>query len=100
MKVVVTPRAEADIEHQHTWGVRRYGKHTADRTYRRVAQFIEGTIAHRPRTGSCIKPPDIYESWIPRTPSIVYYRVEDATDTVWVLALLHHAQDRRDFDPE
>ena len=99
MRVIVTARAEADIEHQYQWGVTRFGVNTANATFARVRQFIEVSLESYPRTGKLLPRPNLYESWIPKTPFVVFYRVDEAADTVWVLALFHAAQDRSDFDP-
>ena len=100
MKVLVTPRAEADILQQHAWGEQRFGATVAGRTFNRVRRHIEVALATHPRTGKRLTVPGLYEAWIPRTPFVIFYRSDDVTDTVWVPALFHHAQDRRPFDPD
>ncbi len=40
MKVIVTPRAEADVLHQHEWGAERFGVTVANRTFGRVRRFV------------------------------------------------------------
>ena len=100
MRVIVTPRAEADIDHHYQWGVGRFGANTANATFARVRQFIEVSLESHPRAGKLLPHPNLYESWIPRTPFVVFYRIDDDADTVWVLALFHTAQDRSDFDPD
>jgi plasmid stabilization system protein ParE len=62
-------------------------------------QFIEVSLEAHPRAGKLLPRPNLYESWIPKTPFVVFYRVDDDADTVWMLALFHAAQDRSDFDP-
>lgn len=99
MRVIVTRRAEADIDHQYEWGVSRFGVQVANSTFARVRQFIEVSLESHPRAGKLLPRPNLYESWIPRTPFVVFYLVDDAADTVWVLALFHTSQDRADFDP-
>ena len=99
MKVVITPRAEADIANQHEWGRQRFGEVVADRTFDRLRGFIETSLADHPRTGKRLSVADLYEAWVPRTPFVVFYRVDIAADTVWVVAVFHHAQQRSDFDP-
>ena len=99
MRVIVTPRAQADIDHQYEWGLTRFGETTANETFARVRQFIEVSLEAHPRTGKLLPRPNLYESWIPKTPFVVFYRVDDDANTVWVLALFHAAQDRSDFDP-
>ena len=100
MKVIVTPRAEADILHQHAWGEQRFGATVANRTFDHVRRHLEVALATHPRTGKRLGSSGLYESWIPRTPFVIFYRIDDLSDTVWVLALFHHAQDRGSFDPD
>ncbi len=97
MKVIVPPRTEADLLHQQAWGAERLGEIVAGRTFNRVRRFIEVALASHPRR---LAPPELYEAWIPRTPFVIFYRIDEASDTVWVLALFHHAQDRGSFDPD
>ena len=100
MNVVFTLRAVADLTHQHEWGKHRFGEDVANRTFNRVRAFIETSLADRPRAGRQVASGAFFESWIPRTPFVVLYRIDDDTNSVVILAVLHHAQDRRDFDPD
>ena len=43
--------------------------------------------------------PGIYETWIAKTPFVIFYRVNTEAETITVLALFHHAQDRAALDP-
>ena len=98
MKVVVTPRADEDIAHQHEWGVARFGKKVTDRIYGRVQSFLLHSLAQNPRSGNRVSPSsDIYETWIPRTPFVLFYRIEPAADAVRILALFRHSQNWKDF---
>jgi plasmid stabilization system protein ParE len=94
MKVIVTPRAEDDIANNYAWGQRAFGKPVADRTFARLRKFIEVSLASHPRAGRPQLDENLYESWVPRTPFIVFYRVDNPAQTVWVLAIFQHAQDR------
>jgi plasmid stabilization system protein ParE len=53
-----------------------------------------------PHAGKYLDDRGIYETWITRTPFVVFYRVDIEADTITVLALFHHAQDRAAFDPD
>ena len=71
MKVVVTPRAEADIVHQHAWGEQRFGANVAVRTFARVAKFREHDLPAFPKAiGRYIPERDLYESTVTNRPSI------------------------------
>lgn len=82
MKVVVTPRAEADILHQYAWGEQRFGMTVATRAFNRVRRHIEIALATNPRTGKLVSAPGLYEAWNPRTPFVIFYRIDDVSDTV------------------
>ena len=100
MKVVLSARVEADLARQLEYGVRRFGKAVAERTFARVESFLFGSLAAQPYAGKYIQELGIYETWIVKTPFFVFYRVDAPSETVTVLALFHHAQDRAAFDPE
>ena len=72
----------------------------AQRTFARVDNFLFQFLARHPYAGRYIEDRDIYESWIAKTPFVVVYRVSAESDTIVVLALFHHAQDRAAFDPD
>jgi plasmid stabilization system protein ParE len=99
MRVIVTPRAETDIDHHYEWGVARFGDNVAKATFGRVRRFIELSLEAHPRAGKHLPDRNLYEAWIPRTPFVIFYRLDEAAETVWVLALFHTSQDRSDFDP-
>jgi hypothetical protein len=42
---------------------------------------------------------DLFESFIPRTPFVVIYRIEPDAGIVRVLGFFHSAQDRVGFEP-
>jgi plasmid stabilization system protein ParE len=100
MKVVLSARVEEDIARQLQFGIDRYGHTVAERTFARVEGFLFQFLAANPRSGKYLEDRGIYEVWIARTPFVVFYRVSAEEDTITVLALFHHAQDRKAFDPE
>jgi ParE toxin of type II toxin-antitoxin system, parDE len=53
-----------------------------------------------PSLGKYLDEQGFHEVWIARTPFVVFYRVNAESDTITVLALFHHAQDRAAFDPD
>lgn len=99
MKLVITPRAQAQIEHQLSYGIERHGLRTAQRTFTRVEKFFRDIVMF-PRTGTALPVGDLYESIVPRTPFVVIYRVEAAQEIVRVVGFFHHAQERSDFSPD
>jgi plasmid stabilization system protein ParE len=100
MKVVLSARVEADIARQLEFGIRHFGHAVAERTFARVETFLFERLATQPHAGKYIEERGIYEAWIVKTPFVIFYRVDAESDTITVLALFHHAQDRAAFDPE
>lgn len=100
MKLVLTPTAEAQLDHQFAEGVDRHGAKTAEKTFARVDRFFTNTLVNYPGAGTFIPERSLYEWYITRTPFIVVYRIEPEVEIVRVLGFFHHAQDRADFDPD
>lgn len=100
MRLVITPTAEARIEHQFTEGIARFGRRTAEKTFARADHFFQTTLLQVPGAGTYISERKTYEWYITRTPFVAVYRIEHAADVVRLLAFFHHAQDRAGFDPD
>lgn len=100
MKVVLSARVVADIANQFQYGIDHFGRTVAERTFARVDAFLFRFLPVYPHAGRYLEDRGIYETWIAKTPFVVFYRVDTATETVIVLGLFHHAQDRAAFDPE
>jgi plasmid stabilization system protein ParE len=94
MKVVFSERVEAELERHFAYGVQKFGRPVADRTFRRVRRFLLESLAAYPRVGIYRSERDIYEVVIPRTPFVVFYRIDNAAGLLTVVAFFHHAQDR------
>lgn len=94
MKVVLSERVEAELEHHFAYGLKTFGRRVAERTFIRVRQFLLQSLATYPRIGAYRSERDVYEVVIPRTPFIAFYRIDVSTDTLTVVALFHYAQDR------
>jgi plasmid stabilization system protein ParE len=99
MKIVLSARVEADIANQLQYSMDHFGSAVAQRTFARLDTFLFKFLADYPFAGRRIEERAIYEAWVANTPFVVFYRVEPATDTITVLALFHHTQDRAAFDP-
>jgi len=99
MKVVFTAHAHDDIEQRFAYTTEHFGVVVAERIFGRVDKFIHQTLARFPLTGRRHPNRDILESWVPRTPFFVIYSIDQSTDTLTVLAVYHHGQDRSSFEP-
>ena len=99
MKVVFTPTARRQIEAQLAYLVDRSATRAAERLRNRITSFVTGFLVRYPRASRFIAERSLFETWIPRTPYVVLYRVDDSAVTLTVLALFHRAQDRTTFTP-
>ena len=99
MKVVITPRAIAQMQSQLAYGVERHGLQAAEGTFKRVDSFITRILANHPFAGRLVAP-GLRECPIPRTPFIVFFRVEEAADILRIVGFFHASQDRSQFDPD
>ena len=99
MKVASTQTARDHIAGQLAYLINRGALAPAGRLRERIQLFIHDFLCRYPRASRYIEERDLFESWIPRTPYVVLYRIDSATDTLIVLALFHSAQDRSQFTP-
>ena len=99
MKVVITPRAQVQYDHQLRYGIARHGERTALSTFAQVNAYLSGTIALFPRFGGNDNESGPHTRAIPRTPFVVVYRIDDQAEVVEVIGFYHHAQDREADDP-
>lgn len=95
MTIVYSERFKQDIANAFAFGEEQFGRATAERSYRRIIDHIEHFLAAYPRTGRWRSDIRCYHAWIPRTPFVVFYRIDD--EQLEVLALFHGAQDIADF---
>ena len=98
MKVVFTPNARDDIDQRFEYTERNFGHPVAQKIFGRMDTFIHHTLANFPFTGSP-HPSGVLETWVPRTPFFVIYKIDQTADVLTVLAVFHHAQDRSSFKP-
>jgi plasmid stabilization system protein ParE len=94
MKVVFSERVEAELEHHFAYGVEKFGRLVAERTFNRVRRFLLESLAAFPRIGVYRSTRDVYEVVIPGTPFIAFYRIDASAEMLTVVALFHYAQDR------
>ena len=101
MKIVFTDRARDQFERRTAYSIERFGKRVAERTFARLDNYIHGTLAAHPDTTGTPHPVrDFYETWVPRTPFFIIYRIDLAAQVVTILGIYHHAQDRSNLDPD
>jgi hypothetical protein len=63
-----------------------------------LIRHIETFLTAYPHVGAFDSNLRAYRSWVPKTPFFVFYRVDAASNTMALLALMHHARDRDTFE--
>ncbi|MFM9942159.1 MAG: hypothetical protein ACKVP7_21965 [Hyphomicrobiaceae bacterium] len=91
-RIVFTAEAEHTLGHQVGYLIDQGASVAASALSARVEQFLAGMILAWPRTGRYIPERDLWETWIPRTRLVVWYRFTD--DELVILTFWHTAQDR------
>ena len=99
-EVVLSARVATEIATQLEYGLKHFGPDVAERTFARLDAFLFQFLPDYPYAGKYLEEHGIYETWIGKTPFVIFYRVDAQVDIITVLALFHHAQDRAAFDPE
>jgi plasmid stabilization system protein ParE len=94
VKLVVTPDAAADLERQIDYLVEHGSFMAARRLADRVTVFLEQTLTRHPRVGKTVGHRGVYETWIPQTRLIVWYRLTG--ETIEIVRFWHSAQDRNE----
>jgi toxin ParE1/3/4 len=92
MKVVFDPRAVEDLEHIHDF-IASDSPLNADAVVDRILSSIE-KLAEFPSMARAGQVEGTREWVVPRLPYVIVYRVDDALDSVTVIAIFHGAQDR------
>ena len=99
MRVVFTRRARSNLDERIAYSVEHFGIALTNRTFDRLDRYLSDVLARYPDIGRPLQNFDAAETWVPRTPFIVIYRVNPEADELTILAVYHHAQDRSKFNP-
>ena len=97
MRVVFTRRARADLDDRIAYSVENFGTVITNRTFIRLDRYLSDVLARHPNIGRRHAHLDVLETWVPRTPFVVIYRVKPEEEELTILAVYHHAQDRSRF---
>jgi plasmid stabilization system protein ParE len=92
MKLVLSPRAQRDLDRQLQYLIDQDAASPARALKTRVMSFLGSTLAKHPRIGLPIEHRDLYETWIPGTRIVIWYRITPTT--IEVARFWHTAQDR------
>ena len=98
MRIILSRRVEAELEHQFEYGVERFGRPVAERTFGRVRHMIFHVIPAQPQAATYHEDRDLFERVIPRTPFVVFYRFDARAEEVTVLSLPRQSEDRDSFE--
>ena len=90
---VLDRQAEADLQAQLDYLIERGAVSAAERLSARVKAFLRDHLTIYPATGIFLDHRNLWETWIPRTRLVVWYRFTDTE--LQVARIWHTARDRQ-----
>lgn len=93
MKVVFDREAERDLADQIDYLIARGAGAAGRRLEQRLLSFIDRTLAHYPRSGTFTGHRGLWETWVPRTRFIIWYRF--TANELQIVRGWHASQDRQ-----
>ena len=90
---VLDRQAEADLQDQINYLIEREAFDAAENLLERVAVFVRDFLAVYPRTGRFLDHRGLWETWIPRTRIVLWYRFTDTE--IQIARIWHTSRDRR-----
>jgi len=100
MKLVISRRAVADLDRLFKDGVQRFGLSVAGATFLTIDRVLRLILTNNPRVGRYFPGRDLYRYVVAGTPFVIYYRVSVAAGELRIVAILHGAQDRAEFEAD
>ncbi len=94
---VLDRQAEADLQAQLDYLIERGAVGAAERLSTRVKSFLRDFLTVYPATGVFLDHRGLWETWIPRTRLVLWYRFTDTE--LQVVRVWHTARDRRALPP-
>ena len=95
---VLDRQAEADLHSQIDYLIERGALDAAERLSARLAAFLRDFLTTYPSTGTFLGHRGLWETWLPRTRLVIWYRFADTE--VQVVRVWHAAQDRQATPPD
>ena len=92
MNVILSPEAVEQLEAQVRYLRNAHAPKAAADLNRRVMAFLAQHLAEFPRTGRQLPGLDIWETWVPRTKLVLWYRIE--ADHIAIATVWHASQNR------
>ena len=90
MEIVLAPRARRDLANQLGYLVDRGAVAASRRLERRLTTFLKNTLSNQPRFGNFVPERDLWETWIPGTRLVLWYRIKD--DELQIVRVWHTSQ--------
>ncbi|HEY7548957.1 MAG TPA: type II toxin-antitoxin system RelE/ParE family toxin [Hyphomicrobiaceae bacterium] len=90
---VLDPQAEADLQEQLDYPIDRGAVDAAERLSERVKAFLRDFLTAYPATGVFLGHRGLWETWIPRTRLVLWYRFTDSE--LQVARIWHTSRNRR-----
>lgn len=90
---VLDRQAEADLQAQFHYLIEHGAVDAAERLSARIKAFLGDYLTAYPATGIFLDHRGLWETWVPRTRLVVWYRFTDTE--VQVARFWHAAQDRQ-----
>lgn len=90
---VFAPRARRDLRLQINWLNDQGAFDAADRLLVRIEDFVSQFLTLHPRTGTFLAHRDLWETWVPQTRLVLWYRF--TASTVEIARVWHTSQHRQ-----
>lgn len=97
--MVFTARFDAQLANIIDYSRTAFGETTAIKTGQVIQRHITRLLAVFPDVGRRRGDIDCSQSWVPGTPFVVLYDLDNDGATLAVLAIYHHAKDPASFAP-
>ena len=93
MKIAFDRTAESELASQIDYMIEQGAGRAGRRLEQRLIHFLQNTIVRYPRSGTFVAHRDLWETWVPHTRFVIWYRF--TTDELQVVRLWHSSQDRQ-----
>ncbi len=92
MRIVFDPRAADELEGQIDYLLEQHARAAAARLEARCMAFLETFLVTYPRSGKFIAEASVWETWIPGTRLVVWYRF--SVEELQIIRIWHASQVR------
>lgn len=90
---VFAPRAQRDLQSQIDYLNDQGAFDAADWLLTRIEQFVANFLVVHPKTGAYLDHRDLWETWVPQSRLVLWYRFTDST--IEIARVWHTSQDRQ-----